>query len=55
MEGIYRGLIKVNGEGLRKMINKMDNYVTVHALPPGKTRYNGNPVFPGGRAAAACR
>ena len=47
VEGIYRGLIKVNGEGLRKMINKTDNYVMITRFPPGKTRYMGARSFPG--------
>jgi hypothetical protein len=55
VEGIHHGLIKVHGEGLTKMINKTDNYVTAHALHPEKTQYNGNPVFPGGRAAGEWR
>ena len=46
VEGIRRGLIKVNGKGLWKVTNKTDNYVTVHDLPTGKTRYPLYRVFP---------
>jgi len=46
----------MNGEGLRKMINKTDNYARYTFYPQGrKSRYNGNPVFPGGKATGAWR